>query len=239
MLSFGQEAVILFFLLSGFVIYYASLRGARILRFGNYFSHRFRRIWPTFLISLALAYVASCIGASQSGGWRQFLGNLAMLQDNSFLKKGVWVDTFAGNTPLWSLSYEWWFYMMFYPIISLLFFQPRRQMVLTFSLSVLGFLSYQAIPNQISLFLGYFFIWWVGVELRASIRRRGRLRGCNSVCRFSRSRVSSFSGRYRWELRHRGQTRYGWAWGQSCNCATSLVRLRLPSSVSPGTVRGL
>ncbi|MGO8746864.1 MAG: acyltransferase family protein [Thermoguttaceae bacterium] len=88
-----------------------------------------------------------------------------MLQDVSSLKRGVWVDTFAGNTPLWSLSYEWWFYMMFYPIVSLLYFSPRRQMILAFSIAVLGFLSYQAIPNQISLFIGYFFIWWVGVEL--------------------------------------------------------------------------
>ncbi|MGO8746863.1 MAG: acyltransferase family protein [Thermoguttaceae bacterium] len=63
LLSFGQEAVILFFLLSGFVIYYASLRGVGLLRFGVYFSHRFRRIWPTFLISLALAYVAYSVGA--------------------------------------------------------------------------------------------------------------------------------------------------------------------------------
>ena len=164
-LSFGQEAVILFFLLSGFVIYYASLRGTGMLRFGTYFMHRFRRIWPTFLISLALAYVAYSVGASQCGGWRQLLGNLAMLQDVSALKRGVWVDTYGGNTPLWSLSYEWWFYMMFYPIVSQSRFSPRRQMVLAFTLSVLGFLSYQAIPNQVSLFAGYFFIWWTGVEL--------------------------------------------------------------------------
>ncbi len=99
-LSFGQEAVILFFLLSGFVIYYASRRGVGLLPFAVYFSHRFRRIWPTFLISLTLAYVAFAIGASRPGGWGQLLGNLAMLQDFSGTKSGVWVDTYAGNTPL-------------------------------------------------------------------------------------------------------------------------------------------
>ncbi len=55
--------------------------------------------------------------------------------------------------------------MMFYPIISMFFRSPRWQLVLAFCLSVLGFLSFQAIPNQVSLFLSYFFIWWTGVEL--------------------------------------------------------------------------
>jgi peptidoglycan/LPS O-acetylase OafA/YrhL len=117
------------------------------------------------LISLALAYVASSVGASRRGSWCELFGNLALLQDISSLKGGVWVDTYSGNTALWSLSYEWWFYMMFYPIVGLLYFSPRRQMLMAFFLSVLGFVSYQACPNQISLFLGYFFIWWAGVEL--------------------------------------------------------------------------
>jgi peptidoglycan/LPS O-acetylase OafA/YrhL len=98
-----------------------------------------------------------------------------MLQDVSALKKGVWVDTYAGNTPLWSLSYEWWFYMMFFPIVSVLFYSPKRQIGLVFVLSVLGFLSYQAIPNQLSLFLGYFFIWWVGVELSREYSSTGAI----------------------------------------------------------------
>ena len=164
--AFGQEAVILFFLMSGFVIFYASHRRGKLLDLGTYFNHRFRRIYPIFLVALALAYLAARIGAGelQVIGWPQLVGNLAMLQDlPDSNKSGAWIDTFAGNTPLWSLSYEWWFYMMFFPIVTLLTVWPLRQRAFVFLLSVFGFLSYHAIPNQISLFLSYFFIWWTGV----------------------------------------------------------------------------
>jgi peptidoglycan/LPS O-acetylase OafA/YrhL len=55
MMSFGPEAVILFFLLSGFVISYSSER--RLCEPGgvrSYLVHRFRRIYPLFLVALAL-----------------------------------------------------------------------------------------------------------------------------------------------------------------------------------------
>jgi peptidoglycan/LPS O-acetylase OafA/YrhL len=173
--SFGQEAVILFFLLSGFVIYHASHRGRTLLSFGTYLNHRFRRIYPTFLVALALGYLASAVGEPRPSGLGLLLGNLAMLQDTAGLKDGVWFDVYAGNDPLWSLSYEWWFYMMFYPIMWLLVRSPERQRRLVFLLSVFGILAYQAFPNQISLFLGYFFVWWAGVELSCEYKASGTI----------------------------------------------------------------
>jgi peptidoglycan/LPS O-acetylase OafA/YrhL len=85
-----------------------------------------------------------------------------MLQDFRLGKPGVWVDSFGGNLPLWSLSYEWWFYMMFFPIYT--YVPIRYQLGLVTALSFAGLTTYVVHPNQISLFLLYFILWWTGLE---------------------------------------------------------------------------
>lgn len=163
-LRFGQEAVMVFFLLSGFVIYY-SFHKYPHQTFGEYFRRRALRIYPIYFASLLISYGIVCQMAGRVVPFdvAQFAGNLFMLQDFSAGKPGVWFGTFYGNLALWSLSYEWWFYMLFFPIVRLV--QPDTQKWLVGLLSLLGFISYVLLPNQVSLYLNYFLIWWVGVEL--------------------------------------------------------------------------
>ena len=52
---------------------------------------------------------------------------------------------------------------MFFPIYR--FTAPRIQLALVTALSLTGLISYQACPNQLSLFLMYFILWWAGAEL--------------------------------------------------------------------------
>ncbi|MRD46858.1 acyltransferase [Caenimonas koreensis] len=165
LLYFGQEAVILFFLLSGFVIDH-STRG-RSVTAKRYLIHRFRRIYPIFLVALFLAYLAACVSARELVPVQavQLLGNILMMQDVASLKPGVWVDTYRGNSALWSLSYEWWFYMGFIPLSLWAADRKASRFPLVWLLSLLGAGSYLLLPNQLSLFLGYFVIWWAGVEL--------------------------------------------------------------------------
>lgn len=160
---FGQEAVMLFFLLSGFVIYY-SFSKSKDRSFAGYFIRRFRRIYPIFILSLAVSYFVACQAAHTwlSLDSRDLLGNLFMLQDFKGGKPGVWFQTYRNDAPLWSLSYEWWFYMMFFPIITRV--PVAKQRFLTFGLSLAGFITYWIHPNAPSLFLWYFVIWWSGVE---------------------------------------------------------------------------
>jgi peptidoglycan/LPS O-acetylase OafA/YrhL len=160
-LHFGQEMVMCFFLLSGFVIYY-STHHARHKSFRVYFIHRFRRIYPTLLVALLISYALMILDGKPQVDWGRLAGNIFMLQDLQFAKPGVWVDTFGGNIPLWSLSYEWWFYMMFFPIYA--YVPVRWQLGLVAALSFAGLGTYVAHPNQISLFLLYFILWWTGLE---------------------------------------------------------------------------
>src|SRR5438046_3553741 len=92
LLQFGQEAVILFFLLSGFVIYYACRSPNRgPMRVRTYLLHRTRRIFPLLVISLVATYLSASIAAGHAVDpmWRNFLQNILMTQDVSALKRGV------------------------------------------------------------------------------------------------------------------------------------------------------
>jgi len=167
-LYLGQEAVILFFLLSGFVIYFSTrVDPAKSPTVATYLVHRFRRIYPIMSFALALAFLGACIREQAVVDLQlsNFVANLAMIQDVPSLKRGVWAETYYGNTPLWSLSYEWWFYILFIPLCLVKCVSPNRQGAIAFLLSAVGFVTYQMSPNASSLFASYFIIWWTGVEL--------------------------------------------------------------------------
>jgi peptidoglycan/LPS O-acetylase OafA/YrhL len=162
---FGQEAVMLFFLLSGFVVYYSTAKHGD-MSFRPYFARRFRRIYPIFLLALMVSFASvSLFGHPNAASppMTEVLGNIFMLQDFSAGKPGVWVPTLCGNTALWSLSYEWWFYMLFYPLYR--FVPARMQIHVAAILSLLGIVTFWLHPNQVSLFLAYFTPWWAGAEL--------------------------------------------------------------------------
>ncbi len=173
--SFGQEFVILFFLLSGFVIY-LSIQNNNKLDFCTYFFKRFRRIYPPIIVALALSILISILNGKIAKGinFGQLIGNLLMIQDTGFTKPGVWCEPFANNYPLWSLSYQWWFYMLFFPLHKIL---PRRNYRIYFILFIswVAWLSYLAIPNYISLVFTYLIIWWSGLETAAIFVRNNSL----------------------------------------------------------------
>src|SRR6266446_6429808 len=171
---FGQEAVMLFFLLSGFVVYYSTAKHGDT-SFSTYFARRARRIYPIFLLALILSCISAglTLGRFPDFSITQWLGNICMLQELPDLKGGkggAWIAPLYGNFPLWSLSYEWWFYVLFFPIYR--FVPPARQLHVVALWSVIGFVTFSLHPNQISLFLFYFILWWTGAELARSYLAR-------------------------------------------------------------------
>jgi peptidoglycan/LPS O-acetylase OafA/YrhL len=162
--KFSQEAVITFFLMSGFVIYIATVK--KQISFKQYFQKRFFRIFPIAICALLLsALIAFANGEKLTKtDWIAFVGNMFMLQDITN-EPGVIVTTFKNNFPLWSLSYEWWFYMMFFPFYQVYkSFKLRLNfmyIVTVFSLS--GWLLFLYQPNHMFLIITYFALWWSGV----------------------------------------------------------------------------
>lgn len=158
---FGQEAVILFFLISGFVIFYSTEK--KCPDFATYLSHRWRRIYPIFLLTLGLISFDLVVLQSKPFPWTEFFGNVFMLQDIEGKHPGAWFASFGGDQPLWSLAYEWWFYLLFYPIWR--FVPAHRQRLTAAAVSFFGLLAYAFHPSQPYLYLTYFILWWTGAEL--------------------------------------------------------------------------
>lgn len=169
----GDEAVIAFFLLSGFVIHWSSHQQGHFEGPRTYFIKRAVRVYSVWVPAMiAIAAIAYCEKWwSPAETWPRALCNVLMLQDISRLKPAVICDPLFRNTPLWSMHYEWWFYVA-YPVV-LLVAAPTRRTHVVGALAILGGVTYVILPNPLSRLLMYFSIWWIGVEAAASMRRAG------------------------------------------------------------------
>lgn len=101
----GFESVMLFFVLSGFLVGGTSIDRAMRGAFepSRYFIDRFTRIYVPFAPILLLT-IGVCIWCGLSFSWSEAGMNLIQLQE-------AFSPSFSGNTALWSLSYEVWFYI--------------------------------------------------------------------------------------------------------------------------------
>ncbi|MGD1852141.1 MAG: acyltransferase family protein [Cyanophyceae cyanobacterium] len=176
LLSFGQEAVMVFFLLSGFVMYWSLVNRPK-QNFYQYFIRRFRRIYFPFLCAILLVFgIAVSKGGLMStlgnpDFWPTLVGNLLMTQELSIIKPGIHVEPFLGNLPFWTLTYEWWFYFLFFPVYCFFLKKPWRLYIVTLY-SLTNFLIYTQTPNIVSLVCSYFILWWSGLELATFVHRK-------------------------------------------------------------------
>jgi peptidoglycan/LPS O-acetylase OafA/YrhL len=160
---FGPDAVIVFFVLSGFVIKYTYQKSAD-KSFKYYFTRRFIRLYiPLFFIFL-LGYGIKCYseGALANPEWKTLLGNIFMLQDVISQKPNVISAAYMGNGVLWSLSYEWWFYMLFFALATYINSEKLNKWVNI--LVLVAAASYVIYPFMVNRLAMYFAIWWIGVR---------------------------------------------------------------------------
>jgi peptidoglycan/LPS O-acetylase OafA/YrhL len=160
---FGPESVILFFILSGFVIKYTYTK-SKDKSFRNYFIRRFVRLYVPLLAIFLLAYLLKCFheGAFANPELHDLIGNLLMLQDVATQKPNVLFGVYLANGPLWSLSYEWWFYMIFFVLVSNI--DSSRLNFWVNVIVIAAAASYILYPFTVNRFLMYFSIWWIGVR---------------------------------------------------------------------------
>jgi peptidoglycan/LPS O-acetylase OafA/YrhL len=189
--KFGHEAVLFFFVLSGFVIhlkYAKKLAHSDVADFDvkQYLYRRVKRIYPPFLFVLVLTFVLDKIGSYFDYSiYRNATPNALLnanisvdhsfynLVGNLFFWEGSGVKAWGTNGPLWSLKFEWWFYLL-YP--SLIFF--NRKSVLTSSLIVViiflvpFFLPFPEVVGFFNSIFHYLFFWWLGAFLADIYTRR-------------------------------------------------------------------
>lgn len=162
LLKFGQEAVMLFFILSGFVIHY-SFQQSKDKSFLSFFKKRFYRIYIPLAIVFVTNYVLYATYSKPIEGHLlpQLLGNLFMVQDLAEFRPNVICAPFLNNNPLWSLSFEWWFYLIYFVINK--YFSKKSFVVSV--MAILATLSYLIYPFFINRIFMYFILWWSGVEI--------------------------------------------------------------------------
>lgn len=118
--KFGHEAVIVFFVLSGFVIHLKQTKPSYSypnFNWKNYFKKRLIRIYPPFLASMILCvlrdYVLTLIDSVEFAGiFDKYTIN--SLINNLLLIPGT--EPWGYNYPSWSLKHEWVFYIL-YPFV--------------------------------------------------------------------------------------------------------------------------
>jgi len=112
----GYLGVELFFTLSGFILCHVYLArfGAERFHYAEFLWARLARVYPVHLATLALLGVAA-LGAAALGlrvgdkllVWPSLIPNLLLMQAWGFAQGGGW------NHPSWSISAEWFAYLMF------------------------------------------------------------------------------------------------------------------------------
>ena len=127
----GHQAVMVFFVLSGYFVGGSVLSGLGNGRFTwrCYAASRLTRLWMVLIPALVLTLCFDLLGSHWNPGayagdlnarfmsgpthiqpaahdWLTLLGNLCFVQN-------ITVPVFGSNGPLWSLANEFWYYVMF------------------------------------------------------------------------------------------------------------------------------
>ncbi len=156
MSQYGHSAVIVFFVLSGFVIAYVADTKEKTLR--DYSISRLARIYSVAPAALILALVLDQIGLVLDPG--MYDGStthdhylLRMVTSLLFLNEvwGISITSYS-NVPYWSLNYEVWYYVSFAMVA---FAAGRTRVLLLLGLALL-------LGPKVVLLAP---IWWLGVWL--------------------------------------------------------------------------
>jgi len=175
--SLGSEAVIVFFVMSGYWVGGSVIAGFRAGSFswGRYASARLTRLWLVLVPALLLTLILDGLGAllfpsadvyASPGSYESIpadpayspltiLGNLAFVQ-------GLHIPVLGTNSPLWSLAYEAWYYLLF-PVLLAAFWpggSARRRLVG-------GLLALLAAIISGPMVLGLFPAWLLGALVAA------------------------------------------------------------------------
>jgi peptidoglycan/LPS O-acetylase OafA/YrhL len=178
--TIGNEAVIIFFVLSGYLVGGSAIRDVKNGRWSwkRYLVQRSTRLWivllPALLFGVAVDHIGLGIFAGNHSIYScppdQFLipCNLVervsprVVMANAFFLQTIVADTAGSNNALWSLANEFWYYMAF-PLCLLAAYtsQPKWRRAL-----------YVALLFVIAIFVGksivsLFLVWLLGALISA------------------------------------------------------------------------
>jgi peptidoglycan/LPS O-acetylase OafA/YrhL len=229
LVDYSPVAVILFFVISGFCIHYRqaqrlaagdvrarSLSAGEMRAFGT---RRFRRLFPALVLAVTLTAAFDLVGSHIDAAfylgpkpaqisWLGFSHSFITLIGNLAFQASLSVPNFGTDSPLWSLSYEFWFYAL-YPL--LVFMSGRRGSWSMLWLAALGAgLGYGAsrfTDDWIVYVLISWFVWACGAALAEAYVGRFRLPGLRWAALIAFASLPLLAKFYPYSLGGRGQPR--------------------------------
>jgi peptidoglycan/LPS O-acetylase OafA/YrhL len=165
----GTAAVVVFFVLSGYLIGGSVLRAVNQRRWSwaDYLTHRFVRLWLVLLPALMLCAVWDAARVALLGGSAGFATRLAaagvtikLFAANALFLGSIHAATFGSDGVLWSLTAEFWYYLLLPLGVLAVRGQARAAMRV----------AYAALFLLVAVFvgrglMGLFPIWLLGVAL--------------------------------------------------------------------------
>lgn len=199
----GHEAVIIFFVISGFLV--GGLTLSKWLEsgpdLGAYASARVSRIYVVLIPALFVGLGLDWIGL-QWFNTSELYTNAAKysmsvhpdiaadmtfttLLGNVFMMQNILVGTLGSNAPLWSLAYEWWYYCLF----GFFAFAFTNKGNTRFVFGLLGFTVAVLLPTKILL---WGCIWSLGLVAQMWLKSKAwRPSAWLGICIFSFAMVAS------------------------------------------------
>lgn len=205
--SLGSSAVLVFFFLSGYLVGGKVIRDMilRELNFSVYIFNRLTRLWVVLVPALIFTFSLNIITCGNSNNSlycsanSELASRSALLPLNSqevsdffsnlfFLQpfKGV---PWGGNGPLWSLSYEFWYYIVFFSSILILDSLFRKN------------ISLAQIPHVLILFVASRILnadWFALGSIWVSGAGAAYLLSTNKILLFCSRFQKSFSLKFTW-----------------------------------------
>jgi len=181
LLSFISEmnvqAVLFFFFLSGFSICLSLKNGLPVTRpnFNEYVYRRLKRIMPLYYFAIVFTLVGGllmhAVSTNDDFSIKNLLGNIFFLQCSKSYK-GNWFAPYGDNGPLWSLSFEMFYYFLV-PVFLLLLLKAGKSVQLTLPLNRVALIASFIISVAAVLlnhffffpfvaFAGLFYVWYAG-----------------------------------------------------------------------------
>lgn len=172
--GFGHQAVVIFFVLSGYLVGGALLRELMTtgdVRLGRYLMHRFTRLYLVLVPALVLGGLLDTLGMHLFEGIDLYTPDRAgrlvpdILACNLAFLQTIACPAFGTNGPLWSLANEFWYYIL-WPLLLGPFLVRRSGpvrlvMAIAALLTMAGLIYAQA--SQTYDIVPYMLVWLMGV----------------------------------------------------------------------------
>lgn len=185
--GFGHQAVVIFFVLSGFFIVRSIHESVISDRWDAraYSFNRLTRLWIVLIPALIMTLLWDTIGLLNFENSLAYAGKIPYLDvspvgklgiatffGNIFFTQNILVSTYGSNGALWSLTNEFWYYLLF----PLLYFAVVKYYNLA------GRILLAVLAAAVIFFIGreitsYFIIWLMGALLYVLIRKGNPLAG--------------------------------------------------------------